>query len=449
MSINRKNILSSLILLSVSVFTLFFTSYFFIYLPMDMELKNETYNNHIIISEQKQAVVQHFIDRSIEGAKSLSNRMMILNAILDYKNDNMSFEELKEYTQSKYEDGFTILSNSVSASRVVDGRVVAEVNETLTPDEISLVQDIDEIQFDLLMDEQKNVLMRIISPIKKDGLIVGHDIMAFDMTPAVDEINDNKRDCKLLNVESSSALLDEGRIIEKNDGYSLLIKEKKVIFLTKNIFGTSKYSLSVEIPQDLLESKINALTLRSLLWSGFLVVASLGIGIWISFNNASCKIKIENQKSEYYQEKANRDALTNLYSRHFLEYAKSTFLADMTPLAVVMIDVNKFKNFNDTYGHLEGDKALISLASTFKKMVRGDDIVIRYGGDEFLFLLKYCDSPLCESIMKRVSDQVVEEFKGKDISIAYGYTITDDIDSLSSSIGEADKLMYENKRKMR
>ncbi len=86
-----------------------------------------------------------------------------------------------------------------------------------------------------------------------------------------------------------------------------------------------------------------------------------------------------------------RDPLTGLYNRRFLEEVLDRELAQLErknlPLALIMIDVDHFKNFNDTFGHEAGDAVLRDLGGVLQRNVRGGDIACRYGGEEFTVIL--------------------------------------------------------------
>jgi diguanylate cyclase (GGDEF)-like protein len=86
-----------------------------------------------------------------------------------------------------------------------------------------------------------------------------------------------------------------------------------------------------------------------------------------------------------------RDGLTNLFNRHFMEIALERELHRATrrhtTLAVLMLDVDHFKNFNDTFGHDAGDVVLRAVAECFQRSVRSEDVVCRYGGEEFVIIL--------------------------------------------------------------
>lgn len=91
------------------------------------------------------------------------------------------------------------------------------------------------------------------------------------------------------------------------------------------------------------------------------------------------------------REQSIRDPLTGLYNRRFLEETINTITAQVkrrgTTLGILLIDVDYFKQVNDIYGHDAGDKVLVEVAKTIKSSIRESDIVVRYGGEEFLVLL--------------------------------------------------------------
>lgn len=93
---------------------------------------------------------------------------------------------------------------------------------------------------------------------------------------------------------------------------------------------------------------------------------------------------------------SNMDALTELFNRRFFNdiFQKEWYSAirSKVSLAIVMIDVDYFKKYNDTYGHIQGDKCLKAIAEAIQKAAkRPRDIVVRYGGEEFVILLPESD----------------------------------------------------------
>lgn len=97
----------------------------------------------------------------------------------------------------------------------------------------------------------------------------------------------------------------------------------------------------------------------------------------------------------HYEEKATRDELTGLFNRRCLlaelEQARLRADAESIPFAICLVDIDHFKQINDTYGHLAGDNVLCDFAHAARECIRDNDILGRYGGDEFLQILPRTD----------------------------------------------------------
>ncbi|MDR2583862.1 MAG: GGDEF domain-containing protein [Fibromonadaceae bacterium] len=105
------------------------------------------------------------------------------------------------------------------------------------------------------------------------------------------------------------------------------------------------------------------------------------------------------------------DHLTKLYNRrHFSNIIDKEFaraIRQKECLSFLMIDADEFKNYNDTYGHLNGDELLVSLAEIFKGIVRrSEDLVFRMGGEEFGVLLPNTDFKGAFSIAEKIREEV-------------------------------------------
>lgn len=139
-----------------------------------------------------------------------------------------------------------------------------------------------------------------------------------------------------------------------------------------------------------------------------------------------------------------RDTLTNAYSRAYFEH----FCQNLeNTKGVAIIDINRFKRINDTYGHLTGDVVLKHIASVIRSCVRKEDLLIRYGGDEFLLIFDRMQEKdfynKLKSIQKTVDESVLEEYPELQFSISIGGYYGEI--SLKAAIAEADKAMYRNK----
>lgn len=100
---------------------------------------------------------------------------------------------------------------------------------------------------------------------------------------------------------------------------------------------------------------------------------------------------------EQLRQQSIRDPLTGLTNRRFLEETMARELArharNGQQLAVVALDIDHFKRFNDRHGHEAGDRTLVEVARVMRENIRGNDVACRYGGEEFVLLLVECDAP--------------------------------------------------------
>lgn len=143
-----------------------------------------------------------------------------------------------------------------------------------------------------------------------------------------------------------------------------------------------------------------------------------------------------------YNEKLYTDVLTGIYNRRFFE-EKIKNMEDEAGIAV--IDLDDFKLHNDTYGHSAGDAALITTANIIKKYIRKTDILIRYGGDEFLLILPSIKKHIFEDKLKlireKIHDTVVPKYEKIQLSVSIGGAIFRE-GNIEDAIASADRQMY-------
>ncbi|MGI6553407.1 MAG: HD domain-containing phosphohydrolase [Bacillota bacterium] len=143
-----------------------------------------------------------------------------------------------------------------------------------------------------------------------------------------------------------------------------------------------------------------------------------------------------------------RDALTGLYNRRFIEeqFKRSDFSREL-PLGVILADVNGLKLTNDVFGHGEGDKLLQKTAEILVNNCRKEDIISRWGGDEFLILLPRTTGEIAEKIMMRIKSECSQVKSVRThLSLAMGCAeVKKASEKLEHVVREAEERMYRQK----
>ncbi|ADO77435.1 sensor domain-containing diguanylate cyclase [Halanaerobium praevalens] len=161
------------------------------------------------------------------------------------------------------------------------------------------------------------------------------------------------------------------------------------------------------------------------------------------------KNKILNQKKEIIKYQAFHDQLTELYNRRFFEEKlKNMDNKEQLPVSVIIADVNGLKIMNDTYGHHFGDELLQKIAKILKSVIREEDVLARWGGDEFALLLPNTNLKEAKEIVKRIKT-ITKRKKCKDlsISVAIGLAVKNKAEqNIYEIIKKADNKMYQDKK---
>jgi diguanylate cyclase (GGDEF)-like protein len=210
--------------------------------------------------------------------------------------------------------------------------------------------------------------------------------------------------------------------------------------------GSDAAFIRVEADIDVVEESLNAMTDRVLFWDAVLFVLSFAVVFYLISRDTASRIKLANFQKKLYQEKANKDALTGVFSRHYLvdwiQKTKARGSLHGGALAVVMCDINGFKQFNDRHGHEAGDRALVYVAEIMRRHTDETERVIRYGGDEFLIISEASDSERCQALMDETNEALRLKY---DLTLAYGIAIATSVEELMSVIKKADERMYRDK----
>lgn len=221
-----------------------------------------------------------------------------------------------------------------------------------------------------------------------------------------------------------------------NKELRLSLRYRLIFYLGGSIFATVSYIAGlwaygaesaswgdVQLSQALLRdltAKFNSHLLTFIGWEIICTVFAVGIGYLFD-------------KEVYYrrkaEEKANVDGLTDTYNHRYFQDRLNSEMERASryerPLSLIMLDLDNFKAFNDTWGHQEGDKLLKWFADTCNKCIRGIDILARYGGEEFVVILPETSTEeaiaVADRIRQTTQDQSSMVFsKSKETTVSAG-----------------------------
>lgn len=171
------------------------------------------------------------------------------------------------------------------------------------------------------------------------------------------------------------------------------------------------------------------------------------------FNDNSRRLA-ETQELDHLRRLALLDPMTELRNRHFLEISLQAILKEVNrynwPMGLLFVDIDRFKRVNDAYGHEAGDEILKAVAKTLAQSVRSFDIVGRWGGEEFVVVVRNITEKnlalLAEKIRALVGKSFVTLASSQvGVTVSIGATTLAPDDTVDNAIARADRLMYKSK----
>ena len=248
-----------------------------------------------------------------------------------------------------------------------------------------------------------------------------------------------------------SDVLTKGKIyyeIEKNDKNTLL---EVYVPILKGGDYQGAFELYYDITNEMnsfeeLSTKIMSLVLFSGTFFSMIFLI-------VMYNASKSNLKLKNNEGRL-KELANTDSLTKLYNRRYF-YKIATKILKLSQRAkqdicICMIDIDNFKNINDTYGHHLGDYVIKNLAKKLNTLTRQSDIVARYGGEEFVLLFPNTSIEGAQIIAKKICKEISEQkLINKKINLSYtislGLSLYNGEDSIDDFIIKADESLYKAK----
>jgi len=196
-----------------------------------------------------------------------------------------------------------------------------------------------------------------------------------------------------------------------------------------------------------------------MLYMGLIIFISLGVGFILSgFFRRHYQDELDKHRdNQKLYERANYDRLTGLANRHYFEDYFTRSIAGCQrradKIGILYVDLNDFKHINDTHGHATGDRVLSLSGAILLDCVRADDVVCRYGGDEFVILLERVITPEdAQKVIFRIHEEMaqVQYVEGSVVSISasVGFAMyPEEGKTLAELLSAADHKMYAAKRR--
>lgn len=226
-------------------------------------------------------------------------------------------------------------------------------------------------------------------------------------------------------------------------GYVLLLRDRKLLFYVSLTSVLAFTFVSIFFTPE-----------ADFQWSRLIIRQVLMIGTMYLLQNYSNLLAEESTLKHKAINKALKDPLTGVYNRYILEHAEEWDAQKSWGLYMAMIDIDHFKEINDTYGHAFGDEVLKRLGSLMTDHLPHDDLVIRFGGEEFLIIMEHETFEEAKALIEdlRLSfEKTVFRHNDQTVSLTFsaGLVSIDKEKPLNQAIEKADQAMYQAKRKGR
>lgn len=413
--------------------------YNFIYNPLYETLEETLLENFLNTTETSKLSFEYIIERGIENSKSISSRTMINNKILEYKEGKVDLQELKNYTQPRYNDGIEVLENVIYSARIVDNIIISSKG-SLGKD-IKGKKQVQDLVYEIFK-ENNRIYLLVYSPIKSNE-VIGMDMIVFDLSNSLAKMELNGMSIDIVKEEETIKYENN---LTVNPSVSEYKNPDDILYLNVFYKLLDDVFLHISTPKDGFYYKINNISRISLINLMIVFVFSfISINIIIILF-AKEKINFLDKSNEKHKRDSHYDELTGAYSRLYLKQWLNDKKNKKLKYAMVFIDMNDFKDINDKYGHKKGDQVLKEIVSIFNNEIRKNDFIVRFGGDEFIILLQGVSKPTASKIIGRINEKIKSSII-LDIKVSFSYGIgeLENVDEFYQLLEEIDREMYEMK----
>lgn len=261
---------------------------------------------------------------------------------------------------------------------------------------------------------------------------------------------------------------EEMIILTVDNDYNYLYFNKYHYWIMKTFYGADidkgvNLLDSISIEEDYKKAKLNYD--RALLGESFIIVEKYGegdvvgyfesrffpitndedevIGVSVYAMDITSRKKQENQIVFL----SNHDSLTGLYNRRYFESYVKDLSDEHLPMGMIAGDLNGLKLVNDSFGHASGDELLVKISEAINAEVRSQDVVVRFGGDEFVILLPKTEKKDIVTLIDRLNTRISSiEVKSVIPSVSFGFTVIRNLNiHIDQHYKECEDMLYKNK----
>lgn len=457
----KKSFRAIRIMVSILVVAIAASAWFLLYQPNRNAIQGLLVDKAVLEAGARAKTVLALVERCREGAESLSSRTMLRRAMRAYRDGTQTFEDAADFHKGPYDDGARVLSWLSGAERHMDGRLMARYGDTLDPDHSCENKGSDiALHFHFvprsgfLKDEAVPCAdsLRVVSPIIDNGLLLGHDCVCYHLEDALSAVRGGQWDLAIIPQSESSALIAASPAYYARRSPHLF-RSGSVIGVLYDIPGSDSTVVVRAGYDELFEAGFSLTRATLLRFMAVLVVLLAASNLFVVLVLHRLLSRLQASRDSW-REDALRDSLTGLYSRRSLEFWIDHELPhEEAPIAVVMIDLDGFKDINDRQGHEAGDRILVDFARFLQSVLRTDDLAIRYGGDEFLLLLRKSDEAVSRSVMARLEETLAATLCANTaLGISWGFTLLEPPATrtlFEAALRDADTAMYRMKESHR
>lgn len=433
--------------MKVTIIALLFGSFVLVfacvYVPLQISLKHQI---EVTFSEECKLYVMSLNFRIKElsnSAKTLASRTMMRQAIIDYLNGSTNIDYLKAYTEPKYADGAKVLESIVFAERTVGNHVIARYRISPDGDDPALGKVEKSPAGSLIQEVSDEWFLHVWVPIRDGDKEIGEDHVVFELNSVLSLLETERIALSLISPLEVNDLYKQSSVMRDDGSYRLLKNQGSLIYVV-NVSDTASLLVNGS-SNDVFAYYRMVTTAIFLSWAGVFAIVLLVVHQLV-LRYVERHVGRTEIACSQYQRMAYIDGLSGAYSRRFLDVLKEDIKRSDEKYVIVMVDIDKFKFINDTYGHDEGDKVIRLIASTLIRSVRSDDFVIRYGGDEFLVIFKNIPLDKAQAVMERALRNAQDSVTGEEHTFSYGLSDVVTGGQIEEAIKDADLKMYAMKR---